>query len=77
MIGYIGTFLLLTAYFALYFGKTSKLFIILDIIASLLLTYHAIEIDDIAFTLVNGIISFTLIAKLIKDYYVKNRKTTE
>lgn len=70
---YIGTGLLLTAYFALYFGKTNKWFLILDIVASILLTFHALEIKDIPFTLVNGIIAFTLVAKLIKDYYVKNR----
>lgn len=72
MIGYIGTVLLLVAYFALYFGKTNKWFLILDIIASILLTVHALEIKDIPFTLVNGIIALTLIAKLIKDYYAKN-----
>lgn len=73
MIGYIGTVLLLVAYFALYFGKTNKWFLILDIIASILLTVHALEIKDAPFTLVNGIIALTLIAKLIKDYYAKNR----
>lgn len=73
MIGYIGTVLLLVAYFALYFGKTNKWFLISDIIASILLTVHALEIKDTPFTLVNGIIALTLIAKLIKDYYAKNR----
>jgi len=73
MVAYIGTALLLIAYLALYFGKTNKWFLILDIIASIILTSHAIEIKDIPFTLVNGVITLTLIAKLIKDYYGKNR----
>jgi len=73
MIAYIGTVLLLVAYFALLFGKTNKWFLIIDIVASILLTYHAFEINDTPFLLVNSIIASTLIAKLIKDYYVKNR----
>lgn len=65
MIGYIGLVLLLLAYLALV-TKYSSWFIPIDILASILLTIHAIELRDIPFMVVNGMIVVMLIIKYLR-----------
>lgn len=65
MIGWIGLVLLVGAYVIL-ISPYSKYFIPVDIVASILLTIHAIIIMDIPFMLVNGFIALLLIIKLLK-----------
>lgn len=65
MIGWIGLVLLVGAYVIL-ISPYSKYFIPVDIVASILLTIHAIIIMDIPFMLVNGFIALLLIVKLLK-----------
>lgn len=65
MIGWIGLILLVLAYIILV-SPWSKWFIPLDIVASALLTIHALVIKDIPFLCVNGFITILLIIKLLK-----------
>ena len=65
IIGYIGLVLLVSSYLLL-ISKYYKLFIPVDTVASLLLTVHAILINDLPFMLVNGFITFMLIIKWSK-----------
>jgi hypothetical protein len=65
MIGYIGLSLLLAAYIFLLTPKSSW-FIPIDIIASVILTVHAITLGDIPFIVVNGFISIILTIKYLK-----------
>lgn len=63
MIGYIGLGLLGLAYVFLLINET--LFIPVNIVASILLTIHAIKIKDKTFIIVNGFIALMLIIKFI------------
>ena len=65
MIGWIGLGLLMFAYFVLV-TQWYKLFIPIDTLASFILTIHAIMIDDIVFTMVNGWITLILSIKWYK-----------
>lgn len=65
MIGYIGLGLLLIAYVTL-LTKYSKWFIPLDVVASALLTVHAVAIVDVPFMIVNGFITVILAIKFLK-----------
>lgn len=64
--GYVGLFFLLLAYFYLLFDKIKHWFIPFSAFASLLLTIYAIQLRDIPFIIVNGIITLILIIKLFK-----------
>jgi hypothetical protein len=63
--GWIGLSLLLVSYVILN-SKYSKWFLIVDAVASFLLTIHAILIQDIPFIIVNGFITIMLIIKELK-----------
>lgn len=63
MIGYLGLTILLTAYIFLLFKKV-KLFFLVDLIASIILTFYAVLLKDIPFIVVNGFISIVLFVKL-------------
>jgi len=65
MLGYIGLVLLLFSY-VLLITKWQRWFIPIDIIASSILTIHAVIIKDIPFIIVNGFIAIVLVIKLIK-----------
>ena len=65
ILGYIGLTLLVVAYATL-LTKHSKLFLPIDIVASLLLTLYAISISDLIFTIVNGLITIILVVTYIK-----------
>lgn len=64
MLGYMGAVLLMIGYM-FYAMKKEKIFIVINIIASAILTMHAILIDDIPFTIVNGFITLMLIRRAI------------
>jgi len=64
IIGYIGLILLVSGY-ALLLTKYEKLFPVVGLIASIILTIHAFLIYDIPFVLVNGFISVILFFKII------------
>lgn len=66
MIGWIGVGLLVVAYFILLFANI-KWFYLVDSIASLLLTVHAVMIQDVPFILVNSFIMCVLFYKYIKE----------
>ena len=66
MIGYIGLAILIIAYITL-LTKKSYLFIPIDILASAILTVHAIILKDIPFTIVNGLITIILSIKYFKN----------
>lgn len=63
MIGWIGTFLLVLANFLLV-TKWSKYFLAVDIVASILLTIHAVALHDWPFTVVNAFVAIMLSVKL-------------
>lgn len=65
IIGYIGTSLLLLSYVLLNIKKRNiyKLFIPVDTIASLILTIHAILLQDIPFIIVNSFVTIMLSLK--------------
>ena len=65
MIGYIGLIILCLAY-VLLITKYNKWFIPVDDLASFILTIHAINLQDIPFTIVNGFITIILIIKYLK-----------
>jgi len=65
MIGYIGLIILCLAY-VLLITKYNKWFIPVDALASFILTIHAINLQDIPFTIVNGFITIILIIKYLK-----------
>jgi len=65
MLGYIGLILLVIAYLLL-ITRWDKLFVPIDILASLILTIYAITLKDVPFTLVNGLITIILAVKLYK-----------
>ena len=62
MIGWIGLGLLVSAYMILE-TRLKSFFIPVDAVASLVLTIHALMIDDIVFLLVNGWITIILAYK--------------
>lgn len=66
MIGWIGLGLLLLAYVFM-LSKWSWLFIPVDVVASAILTIHAIMIKDIPFIIVNGFITVILATKFVKQ----------
>lgn len=66
MFGFVGLFFLIIAYIVL-ITPYSRFFIPIDILASFLLTVHAVMIADIPFMVVNGLITIVLIIKFIKD----------
>ena len=63
LIGYIGTAILVLSYAVLL--KTDKFFWIMNAIASVLLTIHAFQINDISFIFVNGFITLVCTWKSI------------
>lgn len=65
MLGYLGMVLLLLAY-AMLLTKWSKFFVPIDIVASVILTIHAIMIKDAPFMVVNGLVSVMLIIKFLR-----------
>lgn len=65
MIGIIGVIILMLSYVVLSFDK-EKLFYLMDAIASVLLTIHAIIINDTVFMVVNGFIAGALFVKFIR-----------
>ena len=65
MIGYAGLGLLLAAYISLLTRKSSW-FIPIDIVASAILTVHAVTLRDIPFIVVNGFITIILTIKYLK-----------
>lgn len=62
IIGYIGLAFLMLSYMLLV-SKWSKYFLRVDIVASVLLTIHAVIIKDIPFIVVNSFIAIMLIYK--------------
>lgn len=65
--GYLGMILLLCSYIFLYFNRYF-VFYVMDSIASIMLTIHAIILKDIPFIIVNGFISLILLKKSIEVY---------
>jgi len=65
MIGYIGVGLLLIAY-VLLVSPLEKWFIPINMIASVILTIHAVMLVDIPFIIVNAFVSVLLFYKPIK-----------
>ena len=65
ILGWIGVGLLMIAFFLLV-SKWSKYYLKINIIASTLLTTHAIIIRDLPFIIVNGFIVIMLIIKSFK-----------
>ncbi len=65
IIGWIGLTLLLASYVILN-TKHSKYFLIVDIVASIFLTIHAVMINDVPFIIVNGFIVVMLIIKQLR-----------
>ena len=70
IVGWIGVGLLMLAYLLLN-SRYSKWFIPVDAVASILLTVHAIILNDIPFIVVNGFVSTMLITKWIKKGYTR------
>ena len=66
MIGYIGLSLLVFSYILLNTKEWVKYFIPVDMVASFILTIHAIMIKDTPFVVVNGIVTLSLLIKLLK-----------
>lgn len=64
--GLLGTIFLILTYVVVLHKKTEKLFIPVNILASSLLTVHAILIKDLAFSVTNGFIVAVLVFKWIK-----------
>jgi len=71
MVGYIGLLLLVIAYIFLLINE--KWFYIIDSIASIILTIHAILLKDIPFIIVNALVSIFLIIKIIQNKYGKSK----
>ena len=65
MIGIIGVTLLLGAYILL-ITRYEKLFVPVNMVASILLTIHAFQLHDVVFVIVNAFVSGLLAYKLIK-----------
>lgn len=61
--GYIGTALLLFSYIIL-ISKWNKWFVLIDTVASAILTLHAYLINDVSFIIVNAFVTIMLIVKL-------------
>ena len=59
MIGWIGLTLLMCA-FGLLLTRHKRLFTPMDFLASLLLTIHALQLDDLVFIVVNGWITLVM-----------------
>jgi hypothetical protein len=68
MIGYIGLVMLMCA-FGLLLTKHKKLFTPIDFLASLLLTIHALQLDDLVFIVVNGWITLVMGYKFFTKKY--------
>jgi len=68
--GIIGTVLLVFAFCAINIDRFKNKFFTIDLIATLFLLIHAIDIKDISFIVVNSFIMIMLSVKL----YKKNRK---
>lgn len=66
IIGWIGVGLLVVAYLIL-LTPFFKQFLLIDAIASTILTIHALLINDIPFTIVNGFIALLLFYKYIRE----------
>ncbi|MFI5157630.1 MAG: hypothetical protein ACHQF4_02125 [Sphingobacteriales bacterium] len=62
-IGYFGTVLLLVAYASLLTRSYSKYFVPIDVVASAILTVHAILLHDIPFIIVNALVTIMLAVK--------------
>jgi len=65
MIGYIGMALLLISYLLLE-QKNARNFMIVNVVASGLLTTHAVIINDLPFIVVNGFVTLVMLYKLKK-----------
>ena len=68
MIGYIGLVMLMCA-FGLLLTKHKRLFTPVDFLASLLLTIHALQLDDLVFIVVNGWITLVMGYKFFTKKY--------
>ena len=68
MIGWIGLVLLMCA-FGLLLTKHKRLFTPIDFLASLLLTIHAIQLNDPVFIVVNGWITIVMGYKFFRGNY--------
>lgn len=77
MLGYIGLSLLLLAYITM-LTKKAWLFVVINCIASVLLTVHAILIQDVPFIIVNGFVVIVLSISFWKDrvwqHFIKNKE---
>ena len=68
MIGYIGLVILMCA-FGLLLTKHKRLFTPVDFLASLLLTIHALQLNDLVFIIVNGWIAMVMGVKFFTKKY--------
>jgi hypothetical protein len=68
MIGYIGLIILMIA-FGLLLTKHKWLFTPIDFVASLILTIHAIQLNDPIFIIVNGWITIVMGYKTLKKQW--------
>ena len=68
ILGYIGVAILLFSYLVL-LTKHERYFFIIDAFASLILTIHAVLINDVPFIIVNGVIMCVLGYKASKIKY--------
>ena len=68
MIGYIGLVMLMCA-FGLLLTKHKRLFTPMDFLASLLLTIHALQLNDLVFIIVNGWITVVMGVKFFTKKY--------
>jgi cytochrome bd-type quinol oxidase subunit 1 len=68
MIGWIGLVLLMCA-FGLLLTKHKRLFTPIDFLASLILTIHAIQLNDPVFIVVNGWITIVMGYKFFRGNY--------
>jgi len=72
LFGWIGVAILVMSYLLLLFANI-KWFYLIDGIASLILTFHAIAINDIPFILVNGFITIVLLYKYMGELKNESR----
>ncbi len=70
MIGYIGLVILISGYVFLIIKK-DKYFAPINFIASIVLTIHAVILNDIPFIIVNGLVAIMLAIKTYENFYQK------
>jgi riboflavin transporter FmnP len=66
ILGWIGVSLLLLGYVFLAFKRTTKYFLLTNAVGSIVLTLHAITLNDTPFIIVNSFIAVALFYKQIK-----------